>query len=476
MNSSVAMDTDPRGASPSSRSEYPIGHAWVAIGAFVFITIAGTFGAAKLMNYVYPASSFVLLLFLYHRYPLFFHSFIWWLIFLSPLVRRLVDYRSSFTNPSPILIAPSLVGIIILPSFLKQIPSLKLRDAVPYGMAAFGVCYGFIMSYFYNIPMQKVLLGTMGWLSPIFYGFYVFIHWRQYPEYQKNLEQTMRWGILIMSVYGIYQYLNLPEWDRAWMVNSAMNVAGDAATGEVRVWSTMNSGEPFSALLAAGLIITLGGKGMLPVAASATGYITFLLSLIRSAWLGWIGGIFCLFFISKPQFQGRLIFSTLALSSLITPLVASGVFGDRINTRFSTFSDLGNDASANGRQSMYSEIDTILTNFLGGGIQDARMDSSIFSLLVELGWVGGIPYVLGLGGLIYACWVGVNKPYASHTSKLMLAAAVTCLVRIPVNTTLTGIGGTLLWGSLSFCLAGSKYLQHQRIRNNPNLIQNGPSL
>jgi hypothetical protein len=471
MNSSVAIDTDPRGAPQNDRSDPPIGHAWVAIGAFIGMTIVGIFGAAKFMNYLYPGASLVLLLFLYHRYPLFFHSFIWWLIFLSPLVRRLVDYRSSFTNPSPILIAPSLLGIIILPSFLKQFPSLKLRDAVPYGMAAFGVCYGFTMGYLYNIPIQKLLLGTLGWLSPIFYGFYIFINWQRYPEYQKNLEQTMRWGILIMSIYGIFQYLNLPEWDRSWLINTKLSAAGNATTGEVRVWSTMNSGEPFSAVLAAGLIMTLGGKGFLPLSASIAGYITFLLALIRSAWLGWVGGIFCLFLMSKPAFQGRLIFSALTLTSLITPLVASGVFGESISTRLLTFSDLENDTSVNARQSAYSELDTALTNFLGGGIQDLRMDSSIFSLLSELGWVGGIPYILGLGGLTYACWVSANKPYAPHTSKLMLASAVTCLVRIPVNGTITGIGGMLLWGALSFSLAGSKYIQRQQIRANRDFIK-----
>jgi hypothetical protein len=472
MNSSVAIDTGPRGAPQNDRSEYPVGHAWVAIGAFVFMTIVGTLGAAKFMNYVYPAAALVLLLFLYHRYPLFFHSFIWWLVFLSPLVRRLVDYKSSYTNPSPILIAPSLLGLIILPSFLKQIPSLKIRDAVPYGMAAFGVFYGFTMGYFYNVPVQKMILGTLGWISPILYGFYVFINWRRYPEYQKNLEQTMRWGILIMSIYGIFQYLNLPEWDRFWLTSSALSTSGNAATGEVRVWSTMNSGEPFSAVLAAGLIMTLGGKGFLPLSSSIAGYITFLLALIRSAWLGWVGGMFCLFIMSKPKFQGRLIFSALTLISLIAPLVASGVFGDAIGTRLSTFSDLENDNSVSVRQGAYSELDTALTNFLGGGIQDLRMDSSIFSLLTELGWVGGIPYILGLGGLLYACWSSANKPNASNESKLMLAAAVTCLVRIPVNGTLNGIGGMLLWGSLSFSLASSKYIQRQQMRANHDFIEN----
>jgi hypothetical protein len=453
-------------------NKYPDGHAWIAISAFIFMTLVGTFGAAKFMNYLYPASSLILLLFLYHRHPIFFHSFCWWLVFLSPLVRRLVDYKSSFTNPSPILIAPSLLVVIILPSFLKQFPSFKLRDAVPYGMAAFGICYGFIMGYLYHIPIQKLLLGTLGWLSPIFYGFYVFINWRCYPEYQKNLEKTMRWGILLMSIYGIFQYLHLPEWDRSWLINSELNVAGNAATGEIRVWSTMNSGEPFAAVLAAGLIMILGGKGFWPLSASIAGYITFLLALVRSAWLGWLGGILCLFLISKPRFQGRLIFSALTLATLITPLVAGGVFGDSITTRLSTFSNLENDNSVNDRQHAYAGIDAALTNFLGGGIQDLRMDSSIFSLLGELGWVGGIPYILGLGGLVYVCWLGASKLNASNESKLMLAAAVTCLVRIPVNGTFTGIGGMLLWGSLSFCLAGSKYLQHQQMKDSRNLIRN----
>ncbi len=468
---SPALSKNHMAGSPG-KGERKVNMGWLAIDAFILMTIVGTFAAAKFMNYLYPASSLILLLFLYYRYPFLFHSFIWWLIFLSPLVRRLVDYKSSYTNPSPILIAPSLLGLIILPTFLKQIPSLKIHDAIPYGMAAFGVCYGFAIGCAYNIPVQKLLLGTLGWLSPILYGFYIFINWRRYPEYQKNLERTMQWGILIMSIYGIFQYLNLPEWDRSWLTNSEINVAGDAVTGEIRVWSTMNSGEPFSAVLAAGLIMTLGGKGFLPLSSSVAGYITFLLALIRSAWLGWIGGIFCLFIISKPKFQRRLIFLAFTLTSLITPLVASGMFGDSISTRLLTFSDLENDNSLNDRQGAYSELDAALTNFLGGGIQDLRMDSSIFSLLGELGWVGGIPYVLGLGGLVYACWLSASKPNASNESKLMLAAAVTCLVRIPVNGTLTGIGGMLLWGSISFSMANSKYIQHQRMCANDNLSEN----
>jgi hypothetical protein len=435
---------------------------WIAIGGFILLTMAGTFGAAKIMNFLYPASAFAVSLFLYHRYPLLFHSFVWWLFFLTPLVRRIVDYRSSFVNPSPILLAPVLAMVVILPSFIKYFPRSGWDGTLPFAISGTAVGYGFLMGCINHVPINQLILGSLSWLSPILYGFFIFINWRRYPKYQKNFERTLLWGILVMGIYGIYQYLVLPEWDRLWMVNTELFTAGTPAPRGMRVWSTMNSGEPFSAVMGAGLILILNGRGPLFVSSSVAGYIAFLLTLIRSGWLGWAAGIFVLFTTSRPKFQFRLILSAVTLTSLVIPIALSNNFLDSISARISTFSDLENDVSANSRQSMYSEVDSALGNFLGGGIADLRLDSSIFSLLSELGWVGGIPYLFGLFGLLVTC-LKTPKQLMNSSSNLMCAAAVTCLVRVPVNNALTTSSGMILWGCLAFFLAGSKYSYHQRL-------------
>jgi ABC-type amino acid transport system permease subunit len=456
MNSSVAIDINPRGAPQNNRSEHPVEHAWVAIGAFVFMTIAGMSGATKFMNYLFPASSFLLSLFLYHRHPIFFQSFAWWLVFLSPLVRRIVDYKSSFTDPSPILLAPLLTMIVILPSFIKCFPKAHIYGTVPFAISASAVAYGLVMGCLNHVPVNKLILGSIGWIYPILYGFFVVINWRRYPEYQKNFEQVLIWGILLMGLYGIYQYFFLPEWDRLWIINSNFNAAGTPSPRDIRVWSTLNSGEPFAAFMAAGLILTLDSRGFVFKGSILAGYITFLLTLVRSAWLGWVSGIFILFAASKPRFQMKLISWTVILTGLILPISIATSFLEVIQAKFNTLSNLEDDVSANARQSAYADIDSALGNFLGDGISQINMDSSIFSLLGELGWIGGIPYLLGLFGLFFTCWK-ISIKSTNNFSRLTLAAAVTCIVRIPLNSTFVGVSGLVLWGSLAFCIAGAKY-------------------
>jgi hypothetical protein len=465
MNSSAAIDTHPRGAPQSARSEPPVGHAWVAIGAFICMTIVGMFGAAKVMNYLYPASAFALMIFLYHRYPLLFHGFGWWLYFLTPLVRRIVDYKSSFTDPSPILLAPVLIGVVILPGFLKNFPNVILKDAFPFGISAIAVIYAVFVGYMNHVASNKLILAALGWLSPILYGFYIYVNWRRYPEYQKNLETNMLWGVLVMGVYGVWQYFTLPEWDRLWLVNTEMTTTGNPFPQEFRVWSTMNSGEPFSAVMAAGLILNLNAKGSLSATSSIFGYISFLLTLIRSAWLGWIGGIAFLFIVSKPKFQKKILAMMTAIIIVVVPLIMFNSFSESIGGRFSSLGNLEEDDSATVRVSSYAGLNDALNNWIGQGTHGVSVDSSLLSMLGELGIIGTVPYAFGLLSLMVVALRSAK--YASdNSSKIMLAATFTCIVRLPVNNALIGVSGSLLWGCLAFSLAGAKYSRWQTTKKN----------
>lgn len=468
MNSSVAIDTDPRGTPQNDRSEHPVGHAWVAIGAFIIMTIVGMLGAAKAMNYLYPASAFALMLFLYHRYPLIFHGFSWWLYFLTPFVRRVVDYRSSFTDPSPILLAPVLTGVVILPGFLKHFPKVILRDAFPFGISAVAVAYAAFMGYINHVDSSKLILATLAWLSPILYGFYIYINWRHYPEYHKNLEKNMLWGVLVMSLYGIWQYFTLPEWDRLWLINTELTTAGNPFPQQFRVWSTMNSGEPFSAVMATALVLSLNAKGSLSVASSISGYITFLLTLVRSAWLGWLGGIIFLFAVSKPKFQKQILAMMTAIIVVVLLLIMASSFSESIAGRFSSLGNLEDDGSANARISSYSVLSDALNNWLGQGINGVSLDSSLLSMLSELGILGTVPYAFGLLSLIVVA-MRSTKYASDNSSKVMLAATFTCIVRLPVNNALVGVSGLLLWGCLAFALAGAKYSRWQTMKKTVSL-------
>jgi hypothetical protein len=61
----------------------------------------------------------------------------------TPLVRRLADYRSGFTDPSPILLAPYLVALLTLITFLQNVPILKRQGGLPFVLSFIGLFYAF---------------------------------------------------------------------------------------------------------------------------------------------------------------------------------------------------------------------------------------------------------------------------------------------------------------------------------------------
>jgi hypothetical protein len=315
-----------------------------------------------------------------------------------------------------------------------------------------------------QVSINVLILGTLGWLSPILYGFYIYANWRRYPEYHENLEKTMLWGVLVMGIYGTWQYFTLPEWDRVWLINSELTTSGNPFPQQFRVWSTMNSGEPFAAVMSTALILNLNTRGSLVVNSSIFGYITLLLTLVRSAWVGWIGGIIFLFTISKPKFQRQLFVIMTTIVLAVIPLILASSFSEGIGDRLSSLTDLGNDDSANARFSSYSLLNNVLKNWIGQGLDGVSLDSSFLSILTQLGIVGGVPYIFGLVALIVVA-LRTAKYTSNNSSKIMLAAAFTCIIRIPVNNAVVGVSGLLLWGCLAFALAGAKYSRWQVMKD-----------
>ncbi len=91
------------------------------------------------------------------------------------------------------------------------------------------------------------------------------------------------WAGMTMALYGIAQFVLLPEWDAQWMRNVielGLDSIGQPEPFAVRVFSTMNSPGSFGIMLMAAIIVALktqrsdrgvlraadaGGGGPLPV-------------------------------------------------------------------------------------------------------------------------------------------------------------------------------------------------------------------
>lgn len=443
--------------------------AWAAILLLSFLTLILIFvGGGKILNLAFPLMSFVVGAFLYFRYPILYNGFTWWIWFLVALIRRLADYYSSYTEPSPLLLAPYLVSGLTLITVCRYLPKIPLKQTLPFVFPLLGIAYGFLVGLI-NMPPFTVFRSLLDWLVPLTYGFHLFVNWRDFPKYYQNIQRVFVWGILLMSVYGIIQFVNIPGWDRLWLESSGMASATGSieGSGGTRVWSTMHSGEPFAAFMAGGLLLLFNRQGFLNTSASGVGYLAFLLANVRSAWIGWLLGLISLVGSLNAKYQMRLIISILVIAILVVPLASMDQFSGILGDRFATFSNLNQDTSAIARQETFkNEIGSAITNIIGDGIGTPGMDSALLSTLISLGWFGTICYGSGLFLLVSRVFAFENSNVSLFSSTAK-AIVFSCLIRIPVNiSSINGLGGTLLWVFLSLAIASQKYDKHQYAVNN----------
>ena len=443
--------------------------AWLVLSLFGLTTILlialGSFGS-KILNILFPLGSFSVGCFLYFRHPPFYIGFVWWNIFLTPLIRRLADFRmGAFTDSSPILLAPTLVILVCLHTLYVNLPKAKQQNTLPFAIALVSIVYSYFVGLLYpSITFVKATVAFLGWITPVLFGYHLYVNWRRYPEYSQTFKRVFLWGCLIVGLYGIYQYVVAPEWDRLWLVGSGM----DSSSGKpepfgMRVWSTINSPGPFADMITSALLILFSCKSGLVVPAAGAGLLSLLLSSVRTGWLGWAGGL--LFFSSslKPKQLLRLVLTIVALALCIIPLSTMEPFATTISTRFSSLSNLQNDTSAVGRQGIYQYFfENGIFNFIGDGIGvNDTVDAGIMSLVLDLGWIGALPYT----GSLLLCGVTLFKNLGKYPNDLFLRTACAVLVKsiaffLAARVT-AGIHGVIIWSFIGIGLAGQQYWNRQ---------------
>jgi hypothetical protein len=450
----------------SSSFFYPAS-AWIIILGFILVTVGCILvGAGKALNLIFPAGSLVVGIFLYLRYPILYFGFCWWMCFLTPLVRRLSDYRGGFTDPSPILLAQDIIFLIPLTTVLQNLPKTHRQGGLPYVFCLASLFYGLLVTISQGGSPLLLIKGGLEWITPVLFGFYLFINWRNYPLYRQNLQRCFVWGVLVMGIYGVFQYLVAPEWDKSWLINAEFITAGTPEPFGIRVWSTMNGPFIFGSTMMAGLLLLFNERGFLCIPASAVGYLSFLLSLVRTAWGGWLVGMLTMFFSLKSSLQIRLILIFSVMVICVLPLTEIEPFSQVISGRLDSLSNLDSDGSATARTETYDQLLVpALTNLFGYGIGNIpdlgrTLDSTILFMLFSFGWLGTILYASGWMLLTFELFSGSQSnidPLLS-TSRAVVSAGCFMLFFASVMTGATGI---VLWGFLSLGVAGKKYYRYQ---------------
>lgn len=438
--------------------------AWATILCFVLLSALCVFaGAGSILRLLFPVGAFAVGVFLYRRYPILYLGFTWWLWFLTPWVRRLIDYRSGWVEPSTVLLAPFLATLVTLATFLRYLPKANSVGGLPFVLSCTSVFYGCLIGLINSSP-NAVLLATLNWITPILLSFHLFVNWQDYPKYSRNMQRTFCWGGLLMGAYGVVQYLVAPDWDRFWLRNVIEK--GGVSFGlpeplSIRVFSTMNSSGPFAIVMMAALLLLLTDRGSIQIFASGFGYLSLLLTLVRSAWLGWFLGITIFGTSLKPNLQMRLIITILIMGMLVFPLTTVEPFSHIINDRLQTLTNVQEDKSYQARSATYNSVLGIaLSQGLGKGFGDPGYDSAILDIFLNLGWLGAIPYLGGILLLLFKllhCAERRFDPFASAA----FAISLSTFAQTVGGNVLLGVQGVIFWCFLGISLAAHKYYQHQ---------------
>jgi len=451
---------------------------WIVILGFVLLSVTCYFaGAASMLRLTYPATAFIVAIFLYFRHPILYIGFTWWMWFLTPLVSRLIDYRVGWDPTRQILIAPYLVVFVTIATFLRHFPKASRQGGLPFVLAALGVFYSFLVGLIFNAPLP-VARGLLDWLSPIIFAFHLFMNWRDYPSYRQNLQRTFLWCVLLTGAYGIYQFVVAPEWDRYWLIESKLfTSSGDPVPFGMRVWSTLHSVGPFGTVMQTGLLLLFTASGPLIFPASAVGYVSFLLAQVRTNWGGWLLGVIMIMGSVKAKIQMRLIAIVVIMALCVIPLTTIEPISEVVSERLESFSNLENDTSFRDRSGSYDRnLGIALSNVLGNGlgniwkvnektgqIEVFVLDSGILDIFFTLGWFGATFY---LGGLILILFSVVQYSEARFDSFVSAARAIgiSAFTQLIISSGMLSISGMILWGFLAMAMAAHKYYQHQNIK------------
>ncbi len=445
--------------------------AWTAILGFILFTALGILGAGRILRLAFPAASFALSIFLYQRYPLLYMGFTWWIWFLTPLVRRLIDWRVGYENQSIILMTPFLVTLACFPNFFQYL--LKFypyrQGGLPFIFAFVGIVYSFalglasMLTTGFNILLIRLFIE---WIAPIIFGFYIFSNWQNYPEYRQNIQRNFFWGALVLGIYGLVQFCLLPPWDLLWQENVlelGYGNVGTPAPFELSVWSTLNTPGHLASVMIPCLLLLFNSKQVLSIPATVTGILNLLLANNRSSWGGFLVGCFVLISKLKPHIQIRVIMTALVIILLVFPLATMEPFSSKITDRVQSISNVEEDASFGARKSVYNALlDKALINPRGYGMGSLSLaDSGLLVVFFEMGWLGSIFYAGGYIFLFLNLFQNSQKSRADSFIVAARAASFGLFIVVPMGNILTALPGTLIWSFASIVMAGHKYYHYQ---------------
>jgi hypothetical protein len=227
---------------------------------------------------------------------------------------------------------------------------------------------------------------------------------------------------------------------------------------EIRAFSTMNAPVVFGLTIMCTLIVVLGMKGKVKFLAGACGLAGLILSLNRSAWLGFAVG--AIFVVWQMALRDKLrIVTGFLVCTLISPVIllvpgTNELLADKVDS----FGNISSDVSFQARFEGYmSAVKALGQEPFGEGVGSPELahrtlenddaigphDSLILELLYSLGWLGTLCYLCAIGLILCQGFSNSSTkgPFETSMKAIMIAFLAQCLL----NDIVYGGVGLIFW-------------------------------
>jgi len=442
---------------------------WVGPLSLVFVTgllILARQGAA--LELLFPVLAFLVGIFLIARFPVQFIGYALWLWFFTPEVRRFADfYRGAFNPTSPIQLAPLAVSLLTVFTVASRYKFLGSRIGLPYLLMLIGTFYAFIVGIVSN-GLFPAIYAYSSWLYPILLATHMASTPERYVEYRNVLMKTFMVGGVALGVYGLIQYVLMPPWDAAWLVQSGLTSSmGLPIPFGSRLFGSLNSTGTFALAISPVILLAIVPGYRWRLLASSLGVICLALTFVRTCWGGLLISLIFILTLSDARTKIRMIFGGLVMLACVMPVFLIPTINDLVVARINTISNLQSDNSFGTRQDFYiSYFTTAFSNILGDGMgalgTSARLgasstgqanlavnfDSGIMEIPTTLGWPGGLLFIIGLLSAFGRASRQALKHRKDRFVVAFYAAGLPLFIEMIFANTLTGTSGIVFMMSI----------------------------
>ena len=415
-------------------------------------------GLAPVARPVYAAAALLLGIRLERRDAARYVSFVFWLWFLSPLVRRVADLQGGWQEPSLVLLAPYLASAAAVPPVLHRwlVADADTRRR-PGALAIFlaaaaGVSLGVPTGAWHGL--STAALETLNWLLPVVFGLYIATRTPDLHRIEAAVARTFGAAALVSAAYGVYQFTRPPLWDIHWMQRIGMTTIGRPEPFAVRVFGTMHSPGVYSAFLVVALVLWLGRPRVAGMCAAGVAAVALLLSQVRSSWFALAVGALLVVASLGPRQRLRVgVLATVVVAGASAALVTDEM-RQLVSGRVSTMERLEDDESAVARLIGHRlAFEFLAEHPWGAGIgqSDRRMeeyismrDSLVASTVVQFGLLGTALYTAGVAGMTWLLWSYYRRA-ASVQGAAFGAAGLGLLAAAGLSVVTAGPIGMCVW-------------------------------